>query len=129
MNITNKKLIVDLFSAQWTEENIAESLNIEQKEVHDVLVDEGIIVEDGLVGAGGCEVQVQMTLQEFDELNKCKAVIDTIFDAAELNLNDNERIFVNSKYLLRALCMNFPNRVRAKTKELNEAPNRTNLYD
>ena len=116
------KLVLDLFSKGWTEDEIATAANIPTEKVHRVLVEEGVIVEEEQdVLTALRQVSTIIPYKEFDYMLKCKNVVDTILASAELNLNDPSRIFVNSKYVMRALCTNLPDEVKQRTKELTEA--------
>ena len=121
------KLVLDLFSKGWTEEEIATAANVPIEQVHNVLVEEGVIVDeepDALTALR--QVSTVVPYKEFAYMLKCKNIVDTILASAELNLNDPSRIFVNSKYVMRALCTELPEQVKARTKELTEAgPNTT----
>lgn len=123
----NNKLILDLFDKGWTESEIAEATARELSDVHNVLVEEGVIVDEEPTTADDLrKIGTIIPYKEFDYMLKCKNVVDTILASAELNLNDPSRIFVNSKYVMRALCTNLPNEVKQRTKELTEAgPNAT----
>lgn len=116
------KLVLDLFSKGWTEDEIATAANIPAEKVHSVLVEEGVIVEEEPdVLTALRQVSTVIPYKEFDYMLKCKNVVDTILASAELNLNDPSRIFVNSKYVMRALCTNLPDEVKQRTTELTEA--------
>ena len=116
------KLVLDLFSKGWTEDEIATAANIQAEKVHSVLVEEGVIVEEELDALTELrQVGTIIPYKEFSYMLKCKNVVDTILASAELNLNDPSRIFVNSKYVMRALCTNLPDKVKQRTKELTEA--------
>ena len=118
----NNKLIIDLFSKGWTEDEIATAANITAEKVHNVLVKEGVIVEEELDALTELrQVGTIIPYKEFNYMLKCKNVVDTILASAELNLNDPSRVFVNSKYVMRALCTNLPDEVKQRTKELTEA--------
>jgi hypothetical protein len=122
MNKTNHKIILDLFDKGWTESEIAEATTRELSDVHNVLVEEGVIVDEEPTAADDLrKIGTIIPYKEFDYMLKCKNVVDTILASAELNLNDPSRIFVNSKYVMRALCTNLPNEVKQRTKELTEA--------
>ena len=118
----NNKLILDLFDKGWTESEIAEATASTVPDVHNVLVEEGVVVDEEPTAADDLrKIGTIIPYKEFDYMLKCKNVVDTILASAELNLNDPSRIFVNSKYVMRALCTNLPNEVKQRTKELTEA--------
>lgn len=116
------KLVLDLFFKGWTEDKIATAAKIPTEKVHSVLVEEGVIIEEEQdVLTALRQVGTIIPYKEFNYMLKCKNVVDTILASAELNLNDPSRIFVNSKYVMRALCTNLPDEVKQRTKELTEA--------
>lgn len=118
----NNKLVLDLFDKGWTALEIAEATARELSDVRNVLVEEGaLIVEEPTTADDLRKIGTIIPYKEFDYMLKCKNVVDTILASAELNLNDPSRIFINSKYVMRALCTNLPDEVKRRTKELTEA--------